>query len=236
MKPASEVENILASFSYPLCNEGGILLLAVGVVSLLLQLLQHAIIFIPHGEAIVAILKLILCGAIVGYALHIITKTADGEDTPPNWQSIGGWGDLLQPMILLLVTVGFSFGPAIGWSIALHYGYVEMRPVFWILLLWGCFYFPMALTAVAMMDDLFSLNPVKVLVSIFQTGWVYLYACITLLIAVASYWFITSLLPRVPIITNILVFVLQTYLLMVTGRVCGLIYRLRREKLNWLCE
>jgi hypothetical protein len=168
--------------------------------------------------------------------LHVITKTALGENTPPDWQDISGWNDILQPILLLIMAVLFSFGPAVGWWYAANHGYVELRPMLWILLAWGCFYFPMALTAVAMMNDISPLNPVLIVASIFRAGWIYLYAGVTLVAAVGLYWIIASGIPSIPYVTSTLTIVLQMYLLMVTGRICGLIYRLRREKLQWPCE
>lgn len=235
-KQSSDIKNVLSSFFYPLCKEGLVLLLVVGVVGLGIQLLQHIVRHVFFGGLLPGILKLMLWGSILGYVLHVITKTADGENTPPDWQDIGTWNDILRPIFLLIGTVIVSFGPAISWSICVKNGYINPSPVFWLLIVWGCFYSPMALTAVAMMDNFSPLNPVVVLLSIVRAGWVYLYACLTLIIATSVTYWLAIILPRVPYLTTFCSSVCLMYLLMVTGRICGLIYRLRREKLNWMCE
>ncbi|MBN1553673.1 MAG: hypothetical protein JXA11_02925 [Phycisphaerae bacterium] len=191
---------------------------------------------VPFGGMLPGILNVMLWGSVLGYVLQVITKTADGEDAPPGWQDIGDWSDILRPVFLLLAVVVISFGPAVAWSVALSQGYVHSLRMFWILVLWGCFYFPMALTATAMMDSLSPLNPVVVLLAILRAGWMYLFACSTLAVATIGTYWLADALSEIPYLTTLISAVGSMYLLMVTGRICGLIYRLRREKLDWPCE
>lgn len=236
-KPKSTAGKFLDSFLYPLRARGLYILLAVGAISLGLQLLQRVIEYLPFGGGLlIGIIKLMLAGSILGYLLHIVTKTADGYETPPDWQDIGNWGDILRPVCMILAAAIVSFGPVIAWTVAFNMGYVHSRSVFWFFVVWGCVYFPMALTAVAMTDSVGSLNPVFIFISIIRTGWVYWGACITLAAAAAGWYVFAHAFPRIPILADTLSVLYSMYLLMVMGRICGMIYRLRREKLNWLCE
>lgn len=94
----------------------------------------------------------------------------------------------------------------------------------------------MALTAAAMMENLSPLNPVLILLSIFRAGWVYLYACVTLVVVAMEMFFLIIHLAQNDYLISLITTTGLMYFLMVTGRICGLIYRLRREKLNWPCE
>jgi len=156
---------------------------------------------------------------------------------PPNWQAVGDWGDMLRPIFLILGVTLLSFLPAIALWFALAHEHVSCSTLLpWGLLLAGCLYFPMALTATAMLDSPIGLNPLFVVRSIFRVGWVYFIAWGILILAMIVSYLLISFLPQIFCVTNAVVTAIFMYLLLIVGRVCGLLYRHCREKLDWLCE
>ncbi len=233
----SFISEAIGAFSYPFRGCGLYIIIGVCMISVALQVINLVVRLVFYGKLLPGILGLALLGCIMGYLLHIIQKTADGEDTPPDWQSVGDWGDMLRPTFMVLGVTLAAFLPAVALWIAMVHEYVSCPgSIPWILLLAGCLYFPMALTATAMLDSPAGLNPLFVVQAIFRTGWIYFPACgILVLAVVVSYWLI-SFLPQILFFTIAVVTAVFMYLLLVVGRICGLIYRHRREKLNWLCE
>lgn len=224
-------------FSYPVRGCGLYIIIGICAISVALQLLGLVTRFLPFGNFLTGILSLALLGCILGYLLHVLTKSALGEDAPPDWQAVGDWNDMLRPTFLVLGVTLVSFLPVIVLRFAMGHEYVSCSALVpWGLLLAGCLYFPMALTATAMLDSPAGLNPLFVVQSIFRTGWIYFLAWGILALTVVVSYLLISFLPQILCVTNAVVTAVFMYLLLIVGRVCGLIYRHRREKLDWPCE
>ena len=103
------------------------------------------------------------------------------------------------------------------------------------LMIFGCFYFPMALLAVGMTDNIFSLNPFVVMPSILKIFPSYLVACLVLgFLAGVSFvtQLVMSLIP-VPFLPSMITGFLAIYFFIVEMRILGVMYYTNRSRLGW---
>jgi hypothetical protein len=104
--------------------------------------------------------------------------------------------------------------------------------IFWSLLAYGVFFFPMGILAVVMFDSINGLNPVLLICSIaskfFQYCALIMFIFILGFLPVALNW----IFPQSLIISYISS-VVRIYLIMVVAHLLGRFYRRYQEKLNW---
>jgi hypothetical protein len=163
------------------------------------------------------------------YFCECIRGSAAGELRAP--ETIGttpGLGDLLWQMFRIIVCLAIFICPLLVYWLNTH----KTDSVFWVLLIYGAFFFPMGLLAVVMFDSFSALSPILIIRSIFSTffqycGLVVLFYGLSVLFVI-----ITSFLRQSWILAYISS-ILLAYFLFVTAHLLGRFYFKYQEKLNW---
>jgi len=100
----------------------------------------------------------------------------------------------------------------------------------------GCVYFPMAFTAVAMADSVVAVNPLVVIPSIMKVLGQYLLTVVVLGLILLIRWLLFRLLETIlpiPLLPTVITSLLGLYLLVVEMRILGLLYRTNKDRLGW---
>lgn len=214
------------TFLYPFKGNGVILLICGTVLFVLLDFAGSVFFFLAIAGL----------GYLFLYLQQIVQYSAQGEQDVPNWPGLDDWvDDLLVPAFLLIGAFVVSFGPAVAMWI-----FLDIDPsIKWILgvslVLFGCFYLPMAVLAVSMYDSLFALNPLLIMPSILRIPLEYLVACFVLGAVLAVRLvslFLLALIP-IPIFPTVVGGFFSLYFLTVEMRILGVMYHSKREELNW---
>jgi hypothetical protein len=164
------------------------------------------------------------------YFCECIGESAAGQLRAP--ETIGGTpglGEMLSRLLRILVCLLVFFGPVL-----IRFQYNRATDiVFWILLGYALFLFPVALLAVVMFDSLRGLHPFLLLGSIFSTF--FQYCGLILLFVFGVGVLILGAAPRTrgaPVRAFILHCVC-IYLALVAAHVLGRFYWRYQQKLNW---
>jgi hypothetical protein len=231
-------QRVGTAFLYPLQGDGIILLFTGGLFYMLID----AAGFISRFAGMVGILAIVFLtilgsGYLVSYMRRILTSSAVGENSMPDWPDLGDLSsDILLPFMQLSTTVAFCFAPAIALTV---YAPPESP---WIVsaiiasVFIGCVYFPMAFTAVAMLDTVMALNPLLVIPSILKIPFAYLAAVALFAAVLLVRWLGHTLLPMIvpmPFVPWIVSNFLGLYLLTVEMRILGLLYLTKKDDLGW---
>lgn len=238
----SFVAQIIGAFKYPLKGDG-IVLICVGTILFLLVdgarfIAKFALIY---GFIAVILLTIFGTGYLTAFLRRVINSTAAGDEEMPEWPEIEDFSsDILSPFLQLIGTVLFCFAPMIGLTIyaatqadsdSAWLGWATMGSMFF-----GCVYFPMAFTAVAMCDTVVAVNPLVVIPSILKVFREYVLMVIVLAVILVVRWllqrYLTSILP-VPLLPTIITSLIGLYLLVVEMRILGLLYRNKKDELAW---
>jgi len=224
-------------FAYPFKGAGPFVLIVSMVV-------LAALGFLSGGMSFFA--SMLFYGYLFAFMQNIIHSTAsEDEELPgwPAWDDIGGCATRLAGALL------FSFGPAIG---LFWYAIYNEEPTagVWMLpaMIFGCFYFPMALLAVAMKDSPIAGNPLVVLPAIVKVPLEYIVAVVLMaaVIAVrqAGEMALVAMFPKGMLTHSIaklfemfgarlLWNFVALYLLAVNMRILGLLYVTRKRRFGW---
>jgi hypothetical protein len=190
--------------------------------------------------------SMLFYGYLFAFMQNIIHSTAsEDEELPgwPAWDDIGGCATRLAGAML------FSFGPAIG---LFWYAIFQEEPTAGVAMIpamiFGCFYFPMALLAVAMKDSALAGNPLVVLPAIVKVPLEYILAVILMAAVIAVRQAgETALLVMFPkgMLTHSIPTLFEMfgarlawnfvalYLLAVNMRILGLLYVSRKRRFGW---
>jgi hypothetical protein len=134
----------------------------------------------------------------------------------------------------------FCFAPVIGLTIyalvgsdgnSSWLGWATMAAM-----LFGCVYFPMAFTAVAMSDSMLAISPLVVVPSIMKVLGQYVLTVVVLALILLARWLLFHLLEKilpVPLLPTIITSLIGLYLLVVEVRILGLMYRNNKDRLGW---
>ena len=200
--------------------------------------------FISGGFGLITRVLCYFC--LFAFMQNIIHSTASQDEEPPGWPA---WDDIGGCTLRLLVCLLFSFGPALG---LFFYAFYHEEPAAGIAMIpaviFGCFYFPMALLAVAMKDSPAAANPLVVLPAIVKVPGEYIVTVI-LLAAVITVRRVgdirlAALFPK-GLTTHSMVTLfgmfgarmlwnfIGVYLLSVNMRILGLLYVARKRQLGW---
>jgi len=229
------------AFAYPLRGDGFILLIAGGLLFLVIDAAKFIVRFaFIYGLAAFVILTIFGAGYLTAYLRRILNSSADGEKNMPDWPEITDFGsDIASPFFQLIGTVAFCFAPAIAVTIYAFFAPEGGEWLGWLTtasIVFGCAYFPMAFTAVAMFDSLVALNPLLIVPSILKIPREYLLT-IVLLAAILSLRKLShSILPGIlpiPILPSLLADFFELYLMAVEMRVLGLLYQTKKDELGW---
>ena len=174
------------------------------------------------------------------YLCECVRDSAEGGIRAP--ETIGhtpGLGELISECLKTLACFAFFALPML---IYLLYTF-RVDWIFWTLLAYGVFLFPMGLLAVIMFDTLSALNPVIIIGSIFSAFLPYLGLILMLAVVIVSVRFIMPLYDLVTsggssllAIGAILVYstgAINFYMLMVMAHLLGRFFYKYQEKLNW---
>lgn len=217
------------SFAYPLRGSGVLTVLLGGLFFGFLDLVAKAALLFGF------ILSVLVAGYLVLYMIEIISSTAGGKDELPPWPGFSDIvDDILRPLFLALGTLVICFAPAIAYLVfSDRLG--KSGVVLLVLLVGGVLYLPMGWLAVAMCGSLLALNPLLVVGSIFRVFWVYLLACLLLVLVFALSLGVDVLMAKadMPIVGTVIGRVLGLYFLAIDMRILGLIYRFKSERLGW---
>jgi hypothetical protein len=223
---------MFSAFRFPLQGDGKILLL---IGAFLLWVSGFALGSVgavrdPFVKFVLGILgRMCIGGYFAAFFLSVISKSAHGEDKPPDWPGFSTFFEsIFIPVFQVCGTVLFALGPAIA-----YYNWFGSDPLYYLLLFAGMIYLPMSLLAMALFESFSALNPVLILNSIAKCMPEYLGVAFTLCLVAGTRILSDKLLGGVIIVGGLGCTFVGLYLLIVTGRLIGLLYRRHEKKLNW---
>ena len=221
-----------SAFAYPFHGDGVILLVAGAIFYSIAAFLASRAVM-----ALAGILVMFFCtGYLISYYQSILETSANGEDKMPDWPDFSNLGALFVPYLQFAGCFLAAFGPAILLNM-LAAPHAAWRP--WavgLAVVFGCSYFPMAFTAVAMADSIAGVNPLVIVPSILKILPSYLVTVLLLIAVLGAQWGAQELLDRihsVPIAPSLLSQFLGLYLVTVIMRILGLLYRCHKDQLQW---
>jgi hypothetical protein len=169
-------------------------------------------------------------GYLFAFLKDILTSSAHGEERMPGWPEVSNFGEVAAAAGQLALITIVCLAPGI-----LSLVFVDSLQLSISLIILGLFYFPMAVTAVSMVDSIGGLNPLVLIPSIMKLFPQYVVACGVLLAAAAIRggveWGFSAL--KMPAIGFIVVEFVTLYLLVVEMRLLGLLYLTNKQKLAW---
>ena len=216
----------LDALSYPIRKSGWIMILVGAIFSVILDLLQFA----PVIGIAVAIFSAGYFGA---FYLDIISTTMTDRDEVPDWPSFSSFiDDIISPFIRLVGLVLISFLPALALAFA------DQKAPWFIpaivgAVVYGCFYFPMAILASQAFGSLGAALPHVVFPAVFRALPGYLLAVVALVVGFVVCGVAQAFTADVPYVGWFLTAAVALYSLMFQGRLIGLIYRTKSDKLGW---
>jgi hypothetical protein len=188
-------------------------------------------------------LRIVYIGYTFAYLQRIIHAAAQGSDEAAGWPDVSNfWEDIMVPFFQTMGLFLICFGPALG--LAFWAGFEAVKggqadPVKMMLLVpaivGGAVYYPMALLALAMFDNVVSANPLVVVPAMIRAPLEYLVVLVVtgVLFAVKlGQAILTELIP-LPAVPDLITAGVGLYFLTVQGRMLGLMYYAKRDKLGW---
>lgn len=229
---------------YPVSRGG---LSTIGVVFLLKLFIDIAMIFLACcclGGIPGLIAKMVFVYAyIYWYFSECIRDSAAGSLRAPEIiGSMPGPGEMCWQLFRIFACYAFFLGPVTFYRGYTFFYKIETNNfLFWSLLTYGIFFFPMGILAIVMFNSINGLNPLLLIRSIF--GVLIRYCLLVLLFYVFGILFvillikIASILPMRGIITSIFAiyipFIFSVYALLVMGHLLGQFYYKYQDRLNW---
>jgi len=221
---------IIDIFLYPISTPGLIMLGIFVGVPLLIDILMRlvgtfAVVLIFPSVIINIVIRLYL----YWYIAECVRDSAmGGIRAPETLSSKPGLSDMFWQMVSIVGCLVFFLGPAFFYQ----YFTEKTDTIFWILLAYGIFFFPMGLLAVIILDSSAGLNPILLVGSIFRTFFPY---CGLILILCGPCALIDKMLSSSPpsLILSFILFAVFVYTTMVAAHLLGRFYWRYEEKLNW---
>ena len=171
------------------------------------------------------------------YITECIRDSAAGRIRAPEAFAISGAGDMFSQWLHIAGCYLIFVGP-----VGLYFLWTRrMDTLFWVLLAYGVFFFPMGLLACVMFDSIRGLNPVLLLASIFSTffqycGLVLLVGAIALAVRFFTHMQGTEDMEQnwgSQILLETLFYGIWLYAVFIVAHVIGRFYWRNQEKLNW---
>jgi len=217
--------NIPGMFAYPFKGSGiafmiiGTLFYA-GISSLKFWFFRLLIIYVAYTFA---------------YIQRVIHTAAQGEDQAAGFPDISDfWEDVFLPCLRLLGLLIFCVAPAL-----LLLYFAGKTPQTFILaaglLFCGAIYAPMAFLAVAMFDSAAAMNPFVVFPAMFRVPLEYL-TVLVLIAVIIGINIVESIVVEklgIPFVPTLVGSFVSLYFLTVMGRMLGLMYFAKHERLGW---
>ena len=222
-----------------------------GVLVMFIGTFGYAVLSLFRGPYVFSLtLQIFATGYLFAYLQNVIYATAAGDEEGPQFPDATNFvDDIFFPCFRLVGLVLFCFGPAYflaAWGVY-HDSLVFKRWSVAALGL-GCFYFPMAFLAAAILDSILAVSPVLVVPSIFKVFKEYLVTMVLLgflvVVETSSRRLLSKNAPSIFSHSMSDVFVLfgewllssfvALYFLTVNVRILGLLYLTKKQRLGWL--
>ncbi|MEP4079634.1 hypothetical protein [Haloferula sp.] len=175
----------------------------------------------------------LLFGYFCALYFKVIETSATGSDEAPEFPEISSlFEDVVQPAFKVIAISAVCFGPAYVYEMVSGNGEVAMITMG--LKAFGYTYFPMAMMAVVCLGYLGAMSPHIVVPSILRAGGLYWLAVFLLGMLGLAEDFIAAQLSEMPLLFFVVMTLVGAYLLLTNGRILGIIYRERREEMNWV--
>lgn len=221
---------IIDIFLYPISTPGLIMLGIFVGVPLLIDILMR----LAGTFAVVLIFPRVIINIVIRLYLYwyiaecVRDSAMGGIRAPETLSSKPGLSDMFWQTVSIVGCLVFFLGPAFFYQ----YFTEKTDAIFWILLAYGIFFFPMGLLAVIILDSSAGLNPILLVGSIFRTFFPY---CGLILILCGPCALIGKMLSSSPpsLILSFILFAVFVYTTMVAAHLLGRFYWRYEEKLNW---
>ncbi len=234
--PERKLPWILDIFLYPTSTSG---LINLGIFWILPILLEFTRIILP---IIPGLAGLVVAGYMYYYFMECIRDSAAGGiRAPENIGSMPDMGDVVTQIMEIIASVVIFWGPLgayllykIFWQATGDESSYNLTTdmVFWLLLGYGIFFFPIGLLALAMFGSSSAFNPVLWIVSIFSAFFQYCSLVLFFCVLVWLFSRMTSVFQQ-SLFFSYLFGAVFVYLAMVASHLLGRFYYLNSEKLNW---
>jgi len=221
---------IIDIFLYPVSVPGIVTLGIIIGIPLLINIVVKLL--GPFASAI--FIPSLIVNIVIGLYLYwyitecIRDSAAGGLRAPETLGSAPGFGDMLLRSLNIAGCLLVFGGPAGFYFFYTH----KTDIVFWLLLAYAIFFFPMGLLAVIMFDSFSGLNPLLLIGSIFRT---FLPYC-AMVVAFVSIGFLTTIIESAAPQSQVLAFIIQCihlYLALIAAHLLGRFYWRYQDKLRW---
>lgn len=216
------LEQLPALLRYPV-QGGGIYKLAAGAGILALAAFLGDVAYVHWFTSFIA------AALIGGYLMRIIDGSCRAETTMPVWPNIDNWfDDLIVPLLKMFAVVILCFGPATIW-----YRFFGNDPIFWVLLLPGVAYFPLAAAAMSLFESLEEILPSRIIPSFRKIEDEYILTLIVLsVLALACNGFGTTV-GTSWLVGTPLASIANFYVLSLGAHIIGWLYAAEASRLRW---
>lgn len=215
------------SLSYPIRGSGKYLLLTAAILSVAADVVSFA-------PMIGLIARLLIFGYLSTVYFQIIQSTATGSREAPMFPETANlYEDIISPAMQVIVVFVTALLPSLIAAIWLKdatHGGVLVTGLHWL----GLAYAPMAMLAVCVLGFLGAMSPHIVLPAICRCGWIYAVVVGALLLLYLAEGLISESLGQWIILCSPVMAVVGSYVMMANGRMLGLMFREKREDLNWI--
>jgi hypothetical protein len=202
------------AINYPFRGPGKYMLVIGAVLYMFLTLLANA-------PLIGIIATIASSGFFASYLFGIVNSTAFGKDEPCDWPDIKDfWSDIFSPWICILSSVLISLGPFVLTKIL----QLPSLIVFGFLLI-GLFHLPMSILSVAIYQEAIAAFWTVTIPAIIRCLAQYFALFVIMSIITLVYVMLVRVLLNIPVFGWIIQFLLDMYVLMLSGRILGLFYR-----------
>lgn len=232
-------------FLYPISVPGltmlGIYVFMPIILGLILFVLARALgaidprmvfVLLPLG-ILFAIIRFIVTWYMIWYFGVCIHGSAAGQTRAPETLTLGGGTDVVEMFfqsIRFLCCIAICFGPALAYYLV----YGQSDKYFWLIVIGGIFFFPMALLSTVMFDSIIGLNPFLIITSIFSTF--FQYCCVVVMFCI-PFGIIAAMLIYLPkdmgILVQIILRAVYAYQLLIAGHLLGDFFSRNEKKLYW---
>ncbi|MBC8481828.1 MAG: hypothetical protein H8D47_04100 [Planctomycetes bacterium] len=227
-------------FLYPYSKAGLFMLLIFFGIPFILRLLgllttALTVVFVPFLP--IAILIKIL-GALINavfwlymfwYYGQCVYESALGSTRAPDTMSqTPAFGEIFSNLFKIIACIAVFTLPAMIYSHTTG----RIDNIFFVLVAFGIFCFPMAFLAVIMFDSFYGLNPILIAASIKSTFFPYIGLCLLLALLQAIFTACSYLLFIVPF-ARVLIPALSAIGMMISGHLLGRFFYKYEQRLNW---
>jgi phage FluMu protein Com len=223
--PVRKLPWILDIFLYPTSMSGLINLGIFWMLPILLGLIAR----LMPIRLIWGIVGFIIGGYMFYYFIECIRDSAlGGIRAPENIGNLPDMGDAVSQFMEIIASAVLFWGPVSFYFIFTR----KTDTIYWLLLGYGIFFFPMGLLALAMFRSSAAFNPFVWIMSIFSTFFQY---CGLVLFFCVLGWLVSRIMSsfRGALLFAFIFNAVFVYLAMVGAHLLGRFYYLNSKKLNW---